>query len=67
MRGVCVRATAIAPVVALVRSPVSATGCEADTVASNARLVAVREGVLGGVDLAGNLVRTHLVWIEDGA
>jgi mono/diheme cytochrome c family protein len=30
VRGVCVRATAIAPVVALVRSPVSTTGCEAD-------------------------------------
>ena len=39
VRGVCVRATAIAPVVALVRTPVSATGCEADAVASNARLV----------------------------
>jgi hypothetical protein len=30
VRGVCLHATEIAPVVALVRSPVSATGCEAD-------------------------------------
>jgi len=38
VRGVWVHVTEIAPVVAPVRSPVSATGCEADAVAGTASL-----------------------------